>query len=575
MNRYLLILAFVFLSISVMGRDFSYEYKGQTLAYTVIDEEAKTCMTKAGVSNWQSGNNLAGDLTIPRTAIDGQDAFIVTEIGDYGFSSCWDLASVIMPNTITTIGEYAFASSGITDLEITDSVTEIGERAFWFCTRLNNVSIGNSLKTIENNAFEECISLSSIKLGNSIEEIRESAFYRCSSLSSITLPQSLMSIGNYAFSKCSNLATINIPDSTFEIGWYAFSDTSISYITFPDSLRSIEDGAFSNCKLTSVFIPTNISNIGANPFAYCPNLNKIEVADNNKHYSEIDGVLYNKDATELLAFPAGKMGRTFSVPSSVKSIGCRGFAGCANLDNIELHNNITEIKEGTFSQCSHLNDFVLPSSITTIGRYAFSNCSALTSIIIPNSVTTIGDVAFEECNSLTSITIPYSIENLGAGVLFCCTGLKEAVLPNSITSLDGGFFYGCSNLESVNIPNSVTYIDDMAFVGCANLHSLYYDANEPKTFNQNLFPETAYSNATLYVPQLAVIKCYTTLPWCLFENIEEHDFSLVEQTECFDTSIGTEVYNLNGTKVSNSLIGLPSGTYIVRHNNNGNVIILK
>jgi hypothetical protein len=260
------------------------------------------------------------------------------------------------------------------------SVTLIGNRAFYDCTSLTSVTIPDSITSIGDYAFAFCTTLNDIIIPDSLTSIGDSAFYCCTSFTSIIIPDSVISIGNYAFLGCASLINITIPDSVTLIGDYAFAFcTSLTGVTIGDSVTSIGNYTFSSCtSLTSIVVGTG-----------------------NDYFSSINGVLYNKDKTILIAYPAGKIDSSFSVPNSVTSIGNYAFVGCTTLTSITIPNSITLIENGAFSGCTSLINITIPDSVTSIGNYTFSSCTSLTSVTIPNSVTSIGDFAFYNCTNLT------------------------------------------------------------------------------------------------------------------------------------------------------------------------------
>ncbi|MDE5882062.1 MAG: leucine-rich repeat domain-containing protein, partial [Muribaculaceae bacterium] len=203
MKKLFLSLLGLLVAVPIFARDFDYEYEGQTITYTVIDEEAKTCETKRGysdeVGNIFAGNNVSGDLVLPSNPKDGDTEY-----------------------TLVRLSYYAFCKSYLKSITIPNSVTEIRSEAFSNCSNLTSVIIGNSVTLIGKEAFYECSGMTSVTIGNSVTQIGESAFYGCSGLISITIPNSVTEIGSDAFYGCSGLISITIPNSVTEIGSDAF-----------------------------------------------------------------------------------------------------------------------------------------------------------------------------------------------------------------------------------------------------------------------------------------------------------------------------------------------------------------
>ena len=404
----------------------------------------------------------------------------VTRIRYSAFKYCKRLKSVTIPSSVTSIGSYAFSEcTSLTSVIIPGSVTSIGTAAFSDCTSLTSVTIPNSVTSIGGSAFYGCTNLTSVTIPTGVTSIGNSAFYKCTSLKSVTIPNSVTSIEDLTFRECESLTSVTIPSSVTSIGERAFYSCSrLTSVTIPDGVTSIGEQAFSFCKsLTSVAIPASVTSIGACAFNGCLRLTSINVADDNADYSSKDGVLFNKEMTTLMQYPARKTDTQYAIPNSVTSIDDSAFY-CSDLTSVTISNSVTSIGYSAFCNCTSLESVTIPNSVTSIGAWAFNNCSNLTSVTIPNSVTSIGWHAFSSCTSLTSVTIPNSVTSIGDSAFGYCKSLKSVTIPNSVTSIGASTFSGCYGLESVTIPNSVTSIGNYAFNRCDSLKDVYYFGSE-------------------------------------------------------------------------------------------------
>ena len=362
---------------------------------------------------------------------------------------------------VVSIRESAFwGYSGLTSITLPESVTSIGESAFLGCANLEGIVVSE-----ENPVYS---SLDGVLYNKDKTELLKWPDKKLS----VTIPESVTSIGGSAFQRCSGLTSITLPESVTSIGDYAFSYCSgLTSMTIPESVTSIGDEAFYYCSgLTSVTIPASVERLGTGVFSACMNLEEIIVSANNPVYSSLDGVLYNKDKTELLKWPNKKLSVT--IPESVTSIGDYAFLYCYGLTTITLPESVTSIGDYAFSCCYGLTTITLPESLTSIGDEAFYLCSNLTSITLPESLTSIGNRAFSYCSGLTSITLPESLTSIGASTFLGCTGLTSITLPESLTSIGGGAFSGCSGLTTITLPESLTSIGVSTFSGCTGLTSI-------------------------------------------------------------------------------------------------------
>ena len=432
------------------------------------------------------------------------------------FIGCRSLTSLVIPDSVTNIGDYAFSGCrSLTDIVIPDSVTRIGDGAFRGCKSLTDIVIPNSVTSIGDNAFEYCFSLSNLVIPDGVTSIEDNAFEGCYSLSSVVIPDSVSCIGFGAFENCSSLTDIVIPDSVTSIGGYAFGCCeSLTDIVIPNSVTSIGDNAFWYCKsLSSVVIPAGVTSIGARAFCECSSLISIVIPDGITCIGES-------------AFCVCSSLSSVVIPDSVTSIGNYAFAYCKSLTDIVIPNSVTSIGDNAFRHCSSLSSvvipesvvnlngnpfcrwdgelkclspyfiydnkvlfnkdkskiiafrdknttsYVIPDSVTRIGGSAFANCSSLSRLVIPNSVTSIGESAFWHCFSLSSLVIPNSVTSVGKWAFEGCISLGSLVIPDGVTSIGDGAFRDCSSLTSLVIPDGVTSIGDNAFRHCSSLRSI-------------------------------------------------------------------------------------------------------
>ncbi|MDE6367789.1 MAG: leucine-rich repeat domain-containing protein, partial [Muribaculaceae bacterium] len=246
MKKLLLLLLGVLIALPSVARDFTYEYEGQTITYTVIDEETKTCMTKGAY--YDNGmivpNTVSGDLVLPANPKDGNTVFTLVEIGSNTFQNCTELISIVIPNSVTSISYGAFYKcSNLTSIEIPNSVTSIGNSAFRYCSSLTSLTAvdGDTTLAFEKDALKDApiktlymgrdwtytesaaisTSLISVTIGNQVKSIPNEAFAGSRGLTSVEIPNSVTSIGPWAFAGCGSLTSIEIPNSVISIGDHA------------------------------------------------------------------------------------------------------------------------------------------------------------------------------------------------------------------------------------------------------------------------------------------------------------------------------------------------------------------
>ena len=462
----------------------------------------------------------ATNVEIPST-INGID---VTTIGSETFKDNTSITSVVIPSSVTSIGNYAFTycdslntvyvcnSSIDSDRFKISTGGKLPENIFYFdettgtitkyIGSATNVEIpstinGINVTTIGDNAFNSCTSLTSIEISEGVTSIGEYAFVDCTSLASVKIPSSVTSINEGAFCRCSALKSVEILNGLKTIGDSAFSDcTALTDITIPDSVTTICETAFSDCTaLTSIELPDNIKTIQFKTFMNCKSLASVKL------------------------------------PKNLTSIEEGAFANCKLLKDIEIPNGVTQILDGAFKACESLEEITIPNSVTSIGRGIFICCTSLKSITIPSSITVsnFDDIVFLECTNLdtiyvcnssfdksnsskfkisndgtlpenifyfdettgtitgytgsdTELEIPSTINGvnvttIGKDVFRDCTFIESIQFPEGLTSFSESSFYGCTSLTEIHLPDSLIYTGNNSFGGCTNLKTVTFGEN--------------------------------------------------------------------------------------------------
>ena len=431
-------------SVTTIGEMAFFEYPGLTrvvvpasvrdigaYAFSLCGSLTNAVM-QGGVTNIGSCaffgcTNLTG-IVIP----DG-----VTCIGDSAFAACEGrLADVFIPNSVKSIGSWAFAHGGrlknvtlpacmfednggltmwnnvwdnvfygtsVENVSMAEGITTIGRRAFANAfndeTRPTHVTIPNSVRRICESAFYRCSGLRSVAIPDGVGQIDRRAFSNCSTLTEITIPGSVTNIGYEAFSYCQGLGSVTVPACVLEKGLeYVFwGASSITNVVLSEGVQSIPRSAFGRSgsfpKLEHVLIPASVTNIDTEAFSVFRGRVAVTVDPANAVYSSWNGMLLTKDGTRLLQGVSGDV----TIPPGVTSIDARAFYEC------------------------NLTSLTIPPSVTSIGERAFYNCSNLTDLMIPDSVTDIGDSAFGNCRSLRNVWLPKHLEGkLGSTVFANC-----------------------------------------------------------------------------------------------------------------------------------------------------------
>ena len=318
----------------------------------------------------------------------------IDEIEDKSYNPLIKFNFIVPPN-VEKIDDNELSGLNIVSVDIPNSVTSIGRRAFKGCTNLTSITIPNNVTSIGNGAFRDCLSLTSITIPDGVTSIGTDAFEGCGSLKEINASQKIM--------------------NKFKIGHVVIED-----------IAKIDDYAFANCNgITSVTIPEGVTSIGDYTFYYCSNLTNINIPESVTSIGEA-------------AFSGCGRLTNINIPKGVTNIDKYTFDSCVELVNVTIPNGVTEIGKCAFNGCKNLVNITLPNSITTIGDKAFYYCVNLTNINIPESVTSIGEAAFEYADELKSVTIPKNCR-----YLYDSFPRKTIVIEKDITvenSFDSKFF---------------------------------------------------------------------------------------------------------------------------------------
>ena len=470
-------------------------------------------------------------------------------IGDYAFNNCPALTEVDFGNAVKSIGNYAFMVDKLLEsIEFPDSLESIGYCAFscyrggtystYVASNLKSVKFGSGLKTIGNYAFYGNRSLETVQFsGKNLTSIGEDAFRDCMALTKLNLTgndavicarafcnndalkevtlsgvktigynafggddalksadlgEGLISIDSYAFQSCSNLETVSLPESLTTINSYAFQSCSkLTSIDIPNKVTKIDDNTFSNCpSLKNVSIGSGCTSISTVAFINAYSIDEITVAENNKNFTAVDGVLYNKDKTTLVLYPKNRSGE-FAVPDTVTTIADYAFDNAPKLTKVTIGENVKSVGTGAFRNCNSLETVIFKDSDTvqkTIGDYAFNNCPALTEVDFGNAVKSIGNYAFMVDKLLESIEFPDSLESIGYCAFSCYRGgtystyvasnLKSVKFGSGLKTIGNYAFYGNRSLETVQFSGeNLTSIGEDAFRDCIALSELNITGN--------------------------------------------------------------------------------------------------
>ena len=384
-----------------------------------------------------------------------------------------------------------FSDDNIKTVVVEEGVTSIGDYSFWSCDSLTDIYISSSVNSIS-----------------------DKAFLLCRQLVKITASENNKYYSNDAYGVLFNKNKTTLVK-------YPAGITEPSY-KITNNVKAIGDGAFEDCySLINVTIPAGVTNIGASVFKGCSGLININVNENNKYYSnDTYGVLFNKNKTTLIQYPAGNIKESYEIPNSVTNIGESAFSCCDNLTRVTIPKSVTNISNNAIDSnlliyCqkdSYASSYGFKYMVCTdasdeesifsgkVGKYSwkfdkrtgvleligsgdmidFTSVDApwyeyrdyVISLKLSSTLTKIGSNSFKDLYRICKVTIPDSVTSIGSSAFYNCDSLISVTIPNSVMIIDNYTFKNCGSLTAIVIGKNVTSIGYEAFCGCDSLKSI-------------------------------------------------------------------------------------------------------
>ena len=475
-------------------------------------------------NNWNGNELYIGSALINADATKGDNYVIkpgTTVIGAKAFKGTTFTGVIDMPDSVRGISEYAFDSSSVTTVNFSSNLTHIGRYAFYYCRKLKSITLPQSLKSINTGAFDSCVYLTSVTIPKNVTYIASFPFQNCVNLAEINvdsankqyasingvlynknittlieypsgkkdesfvIPDTVTNISDWCLTDCKYIVSVTIPDSVKNIGTYfMYRCENLVSANIPAGLEVIPDGMLSFCdKLAYVNIPASVTAIDDDALKSCYSVKEFKVDSKNKNFASVNGVLFNKDITTLIVYPAGKKNAEYIVPDTVTTISEDAFKFCEHIIAVKIPSSVKTIGNNAFNFCRNLYEVTLSEGLTTIENYAFTDCVKLFNINIPDTVTSVGIGSFKRCNSLAYATLPKGLTTIEDDVFIDCENLLNINIPSTVTSIGDGAFNGCKSLKYINIPKGVTSIGDDAFNEGEGLWHVLYGGKSVTEWN--------------------------------------------------------------------------------------------
>ncbi len=385
----------------------------------------------------------------------GNSLEIIESAGGYStgaFYKCNNLKELILPDSLTKIGNFAFYNcDGLTKVQLGSGLKTIGEKSFYDCDSIGEIKIPDSVTEIKCQAFYDCNGIASVEFGSGLEIIEESSFEKCTQLK--TLEIGVPIIGNRAFYGCSQLQSLTLKEGVEEIRGGAFTcefynaDQALSGdLVIPSTVKKIGDRAFYGCSRLAgkLIIPDSVTSIGEYAFYKCYGFVELQLSQNLEEIAKY--TFYEC---------SGFIG-ALTIPDSVQSIGEQAFIRCRKFTSLKLGSNIKSIGSYAFKECSGLTgNLAIPGPVTTINSYAFESCTGFNgSLTLNDNLQAIGYCAFTRCKFTGELVIPDSVIYIEGYAFLYCDGFTKLTLGIKLDSIGSGSFSGCDNISSLHIKST-------------------------------------------------------------------------------------------------------------------------
>lgn len=447
------------------------------------------------------------------------------------------VGTIIFQQNIFSLNAKEFAYSVITEIDLPNTITQIGESCFNDCKLLKKVNIPNNTITINPYAFYNCINLVKITIPKNVRIIGTYAFNNCYSLKEVVIENGVQSIGSQAFANCPLLQRINIPNSVTDISSTLGGDYNLEYLDI--DTEQIGSNLTATLSVRHVNIGENVKYINSNAFASCNYLEEIIIPNNVINISGgcFNGLVSLKKAIiHAQTIGGGSFCGCWSlqeVETSSETIGNGCFNGNNVLKSIKFCDGVVSIGESVGAGCPFLQELIIPKTVTLIGGNIFAssislthievdkdntvydsrnNCNALiitdgngiikgcNDTIIPDDIVYIGPNSFASCLTLQNISIPNEQNSIFINTFCDCRSLMSIKIPDGIKTIEQNAFLSCRSLKEITIPQSVTTIGKTAFKDCVSLKKITSLRTQQPNIDSTTFQNIA-TYGKLYIPQ--------------------------------------------------------------------------